>query len=446
MFSRSVAIAPINEAFELIRKDLVHPPLYYFLIKPIAGFPDADPLRLRFLSLVAGVITILLMAGIGLWFPALRLQSFVAAILLSLNSVHIFYSQQARSYSLYTLEVLALLIWAWCIERFSNRLWFWLVGGVLMATLAYTHHVSLIYLACFVAVELVSDRPRQTKIRVLLTVAVAFASLLPWAIYEYPIFVAKKGLDANLGWQQQPPLGELLGVWSTLTGLPTFRGATSLVLLIAGSLIAYGFVMTWRRAPDHRRYLLTLLSMALVPPVILYLLSVRPISLPIFGARHVLPSILAWFLLLGYGVKAARDFVPNARLGLLVSAGTLIALQAGVTSGVLAASPQRVPYHQVAAELPSGATIYTTWPYGIQGTVNYYLNRRAIVEAMPENLTRVPRAVYVLYRPTVERERVRLQKLLSQGWREVHNKEFSNGSKTGHTVRMARLEPPRTGS
>src|ERR1700722_8616871 len=62
LFSRRVALSGTSQALDLVRKDLVHPPLYYLLLK-VTLAPDgtASAFDIRVLSLVAGTASIIVL-------------------------------------------------------------------------------------------------------------------------------------------------------------------------------------------------------------------------------------------------------------------------------------------------------------------------------------------------------------------------------------------------
>src|SRR6202043_31851 len=101
LFSRRVALSGTSQALNLVRRDLVHPPLYYLLLKmTLPNGRSASALDMRVLSLTAGTASIMVLILIGFAAPPLRGPSILAAFLLALNKNHIFYNQQARSYAL----------------------------------------------------------------------------------------------------------------------------------------------------------------------------------------------------------------------------------------------------------------------------------------------------------------------------------------------------------
>jgi len=97
----------------MIREDLVHPPLFYYLVRLSVWVAGANEFSLRFLSLAAGVGTIALLVYMGYLFREFRVATWLAAVLVTLNNTHIYYSQEARSASFFTLAFCGLLFWSW---------------------------------------------------------------------------------------------------------------------------------------------------------------------------------------------------------------------------------------------------------------------------------------------------------------------------------------------
>jgi hypothetical protein len=73
-----------------------HPPLYYFTLKSWTSFFGFSEISLRFPSVIFSLITIYLV---------FRFFGFYPSLLLSLNPLYLYYSQEARMYSLVTLLV-----------------------------------------------------------------------------------------------------------------------------------------------------------------------------------------------------------------------------------------------------------------------------------------------------------------------------------------------------
>ena len=312
-----VATSSPSLAWQVIRHDMLHPPLYYFLLKATLhnGHPPSA-IRVRLLSLAAGTASIVVLVLIGYFAEPLRAPSVLAEFLLALNPLHIFYSQQARSYALFCFLVGVLLLWSVLMDRFGRERIYWVAGTVLMAILFYIHYFAIFY--CFAVVLPIAFLSRRDyRILAIACLALAFVSFLPW-IYQV-VSVYRSGYDLSAGGgSQAPPLADLKATFADYMGIPNFRGATTFVLLLGFSLIIVAMLPSRREAgPRDTRVKWTLALAAWMPPLFAFVLSHSPFNLPIYNERYLLPSIVPFLLLISFGLwrVAGLGFATAAAIG-----------------------------------------------------------------------------------------------------------------------------------
>lgn len=401
LFSRRVALAGAPASLEMVKQDLVHPPLFYFALKGALPVFGDNPAGIRSVSLLAGVAAVGAVAWLG------GGAAMLAAVLLSLNAKHIFYSQQARSYSLYVLLFALLLLWASALESGQKRLGYWLGGTALMAAIVYTHYMGAFFVAFLLVAIWLGDYPLRTKGWALAAGTLAAVSFLPWLLVEIPVYRGK-GLSENLAWQSVPDLFALRAFYASALGIADIRGGTMLAFGLGCLLAALAF---WRTRRIHPALVRTLLATALGPVLVIYLLASKPLLLPIFGDRHLLPAMLSWILLASLAVWS----LPKAWMR--YGAGALLALLQLSPALTGPGASERHPYHLVAqAVAPEPGPVYTTWPYGIGETVSFYLPEGKRVEALPGDPAQLPSAFVLLHRPGVPREQARVNSLMEAGF------------------------------
>ncbi len=443
VFSYRVASSHLSAAIAAIRDDLVHPPLYYFLLRAalcIAGC--ASPLLIRAVSLASGIAVIALVGSLGLVFLEIRTAAFIAACLLAANNLHIYYSQQARSYAWYTLLFTCLLVWCWHSGRFAGRFRF-LVGSLLMSLLVYTHYVGAVYIACLVVAITLSPVSRRAKFQVWAAGFFAACTFVPWILAELGPARRHPGVEHNLSWESLPTAYDLKAIWANYLGIPAFHGATTGVLLIGCALITFG--VFYRRAentPFRRVFLTTLVITAFVPPCFLFLLSVRPFSLPLFGARHLLPSMISYTLLVADGLVQLSKLLRPRIAGLVLGSAALVALELTPTMSAMTSEPRRMPFREIVAATGASLPLYTTWHYGIAGPMNFYERGAGVVQEVPSDSHDLPENFLMIFRPVMPREEEKFEELLRAGWRDVGHRDFYNGSHAKYYVRVADLQHP----
>jgi len=117
----------------------IHPPLYYILLKVGLIFGQ-DEAAIRYLSALAGTLTVLALYGLGRTVFD-RSTALVGALLLALSPLNLVYSQQARMYALATLwGALSSHLLLLAVRR-QNR---WLWSGYTVAAILglYTHYYT----------------------------------------------------------------------------------------------------------------------------------------------------------------------------------------------------------------------------------------------------------------------------------------------------------------
>ncbi len=420
MFSLRVATAPAPRALEMIRKDLVHPPLYYVLLKwtlPDRGSISA--LDLRLLSLAAGAALLIPVMLAGSAIVPLRAPAILAACLLALNQTQIFYSQQARSYALFCFFAAMLLLWSLLMDRFQHTRTYWLLGTVLMAASLYIHYFACFYCAAVVLPAVVASGLKRVRMLAVITLGLASAAFLPWIYQETTVYHEKGGLSLNLGWNNRPSLYDLKATLADSLGEPDFYKAANVEVLVGAALLGLG-LLPGPRADDRSlnlRVRLTLGLWALMPPIVTFFLAREPLLLPIFGVRHVLPSMLAALILISAGLwRLAQYASARLRVKVLVTGAAALGVLQLFPVWKHWHGPTREPYAAVAQRLEqmhSGLPVYTSWYYGIAEPVSFYLQGRLAVQQLPLYPAQLPDDLILLYRPAAQFEVAAVQAVLA---------------------------------
>ena len=201
------------------------------------------------------------------WFKSAP-AGLAAALLLAIAPFHVFYSQEARPYSLAVVAVLVmLLLFHHALER---RDWTgWLLFGAGLGVALYAHYF-LALLVVPAGVTLAACRAGEWRrsgleaVQFLVACAVGAAIFSPWVIY------ASVGQLHDLGWPPPPPLDvrRLFRVFEVLIAAAYGPARpTEVVLTMAGlGLVALGFVQELRKG--NRAVLFLGLLPAVVIPVV----------------------------------------------------------------------------------------------------------------------------------------------------------------------------------
>jgi hypothetical protein len=446
LFSLHIAMQPFLRALDLLRQDLVRPPLYYLLLKAAASIGGADILWLRSLSVLYGIASIGLIAVLGYRLPEARWCGLLAAAAIAVSQQEVYYSQEAQPYALYTMLAILLVLWVEAISRQERNWRLWIAGFFLMLLLVYTHYMGSLYVAAAVLAVLVCKLETRTKVLAVACAAAAALLFTPWLVAISSVYKEKHGIESTLGWYERPGLYDLKSVWASSVGVMNYRGATTvaIVILLILGVAALTFVsrkQTLRRNP----VIVALAVMAVLPPIIVYFLSTPPINLPIFALRHLLPSTAVLLLLCCYGLERISQAFRTQAYFAVCGSALLLFIGAFPTVEVLLSGPSRIPYDKVALQIEAsgrgGIQAFAASDF-LSGPVNFYCNSTC-VQLLPEDESGLPPLLLLLYRPKAEAEASKYNRLIQSGYADVNHVYYTNGSGAPWGTMVAKLERNR---
>ncbi len=310
-----------------------HPPLYYTLLKGWTALFGTSEVALRGPTVLASLLTIVLVAVSGRVLkagPTGDKVALLAAFFLALNFGNIRYAQQARPYALETLTasfavlgallVVRLLLFQSDRQRSDFRA---LLPGIVMLSVGtgatlWLHNTALfiafgIWVGLGLSLLLLPGGNRWHKL--LAVILPGLGALLIWSPY-IPTYVRQvTGFSGTPFWIVFTA-HDLLSAWYLIAGtIPS-------LILIAFFGVA-GVVLLWRLAPPLAVLLVTVL---LLPWASVLLVSY--LAKPIFIDRlfaWMAPSVLA---LVAFGIVAGLT-QPLLRLAAIVLVGSLCAFSTG---------------------------------------------------------------------------------------------------------------------
>ncbi len=307
-FTAAVAQLPLDRLPAAILGD-VHPPINYLISWLIARVFGASELALRLPALAFGVLLIWLVYRLALALQLDKQAALVASLLVAVLPAAIYYSAEARQYSLLACLAVGLLI-----AILESR---WLLIAALGAALAWTHSLGMVYLVVIGAAALLLYPSR----RLLVALLVAGLGAGLWL----PFLMIQSGDVANGFWLH--PLTVAGALWPVADMTVTARLPESFVLhtyTVVMALTVVSLVVA-------RRWLLTrpgglLLALVVGVPVAVALASVlwRPVYLTrsllpcallltIFWSRLLVVSHLArWFAVVALVVGLVGIYSPDA--------------------------------------------------------------------------------------------------------------------------------------
>jgi uncharacterized membrane protein len=345
------------------------PPLYYALAWVWTQATGTGEFGLRSLSALAGVATVPVAYLLGLELRGRR-AGLMAAALVAVNPMLLWYSQEARSYALLALLCAVSLLYCARAQRRGTRrdFIFWgVASGLALAT-----HYFAVFAVAAEALLLLRRRGRESFAG--LWILGLFALLLaPLAIHQMSYGHAEWISNFSLGhrlWETAATF--LTGETADIIARPEQSALAFVPLVLA--LAALGLLAV-RGNRDERRAAATPLAVALAAIGIPLLLAVVPAGKDFVLARNVLPALVPLLVAVAIGVtlSAAR------RLGSVIAAALLAYSLCVCVWASLSPSLQRPDWEAVAAEIgePEAPRATVTWVLG-EASLRYYLSTGAI--------------------------------------------------------------------
>ena len=257
-----------------------HPPLYYLTLKFWSGIFGDSEIGLRSLSLIFGLASVYLTFLVGNLFS--KKAGLLAALFMAVNGLHIYYSQEARMYSMSVFLVL-LLIYLFIRMIQSERKKYWFLFSLALVLNAFTDYLPNLVILVFWIYALLSKKDTNWWKKFILSHIPIVAFLLIW----FPYF--SKQVQLGLTVKDEGSLW-----WNVL-------GRTNVKNIL---LVPVKFV--FGRISFYDKSLYFILSAAVLS---LYSLIIVKGSKKLFSDRKFLPIIL-WLTL---------PLIAGALIGLKVS-------------------------------------------------------------------------------------------------------------------------------
>jgi mannosyltransferase len=344
------------------------PPLYYALAWVWTQATGTGEFGLRSLSAVAGVATVPVVYLIGLELRGRR-AGLMAAALAAVNPMLLWYSQEARSYSLLTLLCAVSLLYCLRARRYGRprdlTLW-----GIASGLALATHYFAIFPILAEVAL-LLRRRGRAT-LHGLWIVAVACLLLAPLAIHQMSIGHAEWIGTFSLGhrvWETAATF--VTGETGDIIGQPERPALAFLPLaLCVGAFV----LLAVRATRDERRAAAVPLAVGLLALGVPILLALVSSSKDYVLARNVLPALIPLLVVVAIAVT-----LPSARrLGAVLGAALLVYSLGFCILASVSPSFQRPDWSAVASRLGEAqqprATV--TWTLG-EAPLRRYLSAGA---------------------------------------------------------------------
>jgi uncharacterized membrane protein len=358
-----------------VARDLIHPPLFYLLLKVWISIAGESLISLRLLPVIFACLALvpfyLLCKELKIQKPAIALATFLFAI----NGTFIKYAQLLRMYSM--LMFLSLLS-VWLFARFFYRGKNLTALIIVNALMIYTHYYGWLVVDCEVLAVLIFQRFKWRGMAVMTGILSIFFA--PWLWFVYRASQSGSELNQNIGWIPKPGFA---GIGTYIIDLiepfyfqassaePASIYAISIPLLLILAAATAIFLTRFRGFEQFDKQRIYFLSTFVFVPIILVFIASWILPNSIWGTRHLI--IIAGPIVILAAIALA-DFDKG---WLRITAITLIFLFSGYAFVQQAVDPPPFfiwcAWEGVANDIPTGTDARPTKVYTFENLVAYHV-------------------------------------------------------------------------
>jgi len=306
IFSVHAAEHSGRSLLQFVAADLVHPPLFYMLLKIWIGIGGESLLWLRLFPAIVSIAAIgpilLIARELNLSLTETRL----ALLLLAINGYLIKYAQEVRMYSLlFFLSACSLWLAIAAIRRQKISKLSVAALTAVNLLMIYTHYYGWLLVVVELALALWINRAIAKAF--ILSLLLLLGSYVPWIVLLARVFAVQR-LDQNVGWIPRPGPRALIEFAMLLT--QPFVSPESnidnrinpfgvlLVLLVFAAPVA---ILIWqsmrKRTRDEQARSTLLLTVLTLAPIVTILLASWILPRSIWGARHLITVVVPFAML-----------------------------------------------------------------------------------------------------------------------------------------------------
>lgn len=315
IFSVHAATEPWSRILGFVADDVIHPPLFYILLKIWILVGGDGLISVRLFPFVFSVATLVPFLYLCRDLKLRASQVILGLTFLAANGALIKYAQEVRMYS---VVILLATFSVWLFVRFfylGKNIWLLTIVNTL---LVYTHYFGWLVIVAEIVAIIALQRIKIRQIAI--SFGISFVSFAPWLIAVVVAASNSTGLGQNIGWINAPRVADVLNLVLDLVDPFYFQASNIepasmfvfslpiLLVLFAGAAVYFA---EWQKiAEDDRTRLLLAAVLGIVPVVTAFVVSwALPYS--IWGTRHLIivfvPLAIAGSVILtGIGPRVMR--------------------------------------------------------------------------------------------------------------------------------------------
>ncbi len=355
IFSVHAAEHSWTSNFWFIAQDLIHPPLFYVLLKVWIAIGGEGLLWLRLFPVMFSAVALVPFVYLCRELKLKNSTTLFALVFFAVNGSLIKYAQEVRMYSL----LLCLSLFSiWLFSRYFVKGKSFIPLLIVNILLVYTHYFGWFVIVSEVAAILIFQRMKWR--RMLTMFAITFASFVPWMIAVWQATLTGKGLGQNIGWMVPPGVRAIAQFKlnltepfyyqaSTVDPVSMFRVSIPILLIVSIAIVLY--IVNWKKQSDDEKTAVYFLGIFALLPVIAALAVSWLLPYSIWGTRHLIIVFAPVAILIAIAVTNIRVWYVRTIVFTLL----LLFTGYGFVMQVMSETPnyQWCAWEKLATEVPA---------------------------------------------------------------------------------------------
>jgi len=304
--------------------------LYYVILKYWIFLFGKSELSLRFPSVLFGILSILLIYRLGrITFN--RKVGIISAFILAISPMHIWYSQEARGYSLSVLLTMLVVYFFYTILKSHKKSY--ITGFIIVSILAFSNNYFSLYSVITASVFLILysykqsfmgkmrfkkiESVRQRKDWLILKILVILIFVIP-QLYSLYLNIIK--IVDNF-WIPKPTFAAILATFYNFNAGYNSMAMVNFIMFITLSLLLIYGIWEWR---ETKRAELIQLSLFLFAPIIVTFIISQKI--PVYLDRQLMFFSPFYYILISAGLAKINNRMISAGIYIIIAFSSLLCL------------------------------------------------------------------------------------------------------------------------
>lgn len=387
---------------EVIRTSIdIHnsPPLYFIILHYQMLLFGSSEIAVRFPSAIFGIISIIFIYKIG-YLLFNRKIGLISSFFLAISTFALFYSQDARPYSLFLLMTLLSFYFFIQILKINSKRYY-LGYSLANMLLLYSHLFGLfVIISQIIYFAIFWKKYRQQRLKFAGVQVASVLASIPLVILLVPRLYETTEGGGSIGWISEPSFTSIVRTFQDFSG----DGITLVIFLILCSIGLFSLIKREGRRIlrfDSSAELVLLLMWLSFPIIIAFVLSM--ILTPMYVNRYLISALPAFLILAAKGTGSFPDIKVTYILLVIITLLSIILLAAYYSE------PTKEPWRETVSYVEYHAQTYDTiilCADYTQGSFDYYYKGKLEKYGIARGATNAHNIDAVVDKAVVEKKRL----------------------------------------